>query len=285
MGIPLSAPGKRSRLVWIAVAATLLVHGAAASALWILSNNPRVPQPPQPLEIALVTPTQAPPLPMATPAPPPPLSEPPPPLPEPPPPEPEPPPPEPEDTPPPEPEPLPPEPPPPEPEPIPEPEPEPPPPEPEPMPEPVVQPEPLPELPPPPRQVVERPVSKPEMVEPVRQPEPPPVAALQPRQASPAPALEEALVDPIFDAAYLRNPPPRYPTSARRLGIEGTAVVRVLVGRQGEPQQVKIVQSAGAQVLDEAALDAVRSWSFVPAKRGSRTITATVDVPIRFHLN
>jgi protein TonB len=38
-------------------------------------------------------------------------------------------------------------------------------------------------------------------------------------------------------------------------------------------------------MLDEAAIKAVRQWSFVPARQGDAAIAAPLDVPVRFRLN
>ena len=37
-------------------------------------------------------------------------------------------------------------------------------------------------------------------------------------------------------------------------------------------------------ILDKAAIDAVKNWKFVPAKRGDKAITKNVLVPIEFKL-
>jgi protein TonB len=37
-------------------------------------------------------------------------------------------------------------------------------------------------------------------------------------------------------------------------------------------------------MLDEAAMNAVKHWSFVPARQGDTPIPAWVDVPILFRL-
>jgi periplasmic protein TonB len=102
-----------------------------------------------------------------------------------------------------------------------------------------------------------------------------PVAAPEP----PAP-----VVLPRFDADYLQNPPPVYPALARRAGEQGRVLLRVVVRADGTAQSVELRQSSGSQRLDEAALDAVRRWRFVPARQGSLPISAAVIVPIVFSL-
>ena len=113
----------------------------------------------------------------------------------------------------------------------------------------------------------------------------PPVAMVEPPKPPVVEPIAAPVIAPVFDAAYLKNPAPSYPAAARRLHLEGTVVLRVMVTPAGRPQQVDIKQSSGAQILDDAALNAVRDWAFIPAKQGDNAIAAVVDVPIRFHLN
>ena len=77
---------------------------------------------------------------------------------------------------------------------------------------------------------------------------------------------------------------PNYPPRCRRLGIEGTVRVRVLVGERGRPLEVLVGKSSGDASLDEAALDAVRKWRFEPARRDGAPIRAWAIVPIEFRL-
>jgi protein TonB len=100
-----------------------------------------------------------------------------------------------------------------------------------------------------------------------------------------APAPEPVVTPPIGNAAYLHNPPPRYPQSAQEEGWEGRAVLRVHVDANGHPISVELHQSSGHDVLDKAALAATRQWTFVPAKRGTTPIDGWVDVPLEFRLN
>jgi protein TonB len=92
------------------------------------------------------------------------------------------------------------------------------------------------------------------------------------------------LSPPRFEAAYLHNPKPNYPSMARKLGFQGTVVLRVLVGVEGKPEEIRIETSSGHSVLDDAALTAVKQWKFVPALEGNVPISAWVDVPIRYRL-
>jgi protein TonB len=92
------------------------------------------------------------------------------------------------------------------------------------------------------------------------------------------------VVPPSLQAGYLRNPEPPYPTVSRRLGEEGTVQLRVQVSAEGHAVRVDIHRSSGFPRLDETAAAAVREWRFVPAKRGTTPVAATVIVPIVFRL-
>lgn len=124
---------------------------------------------------------------------------------------------------------------------------------------------------------------------PLEAPKPPPPAAAPPPQpappvAAPRPAPEPALEPPRFQAAYLSNPPPAYPIAARRRGIEGTVLVHAEVSAEGACLRAELKKSSGAEMLDQAALEAVRKWRFVPAKRGPVAVVAWVEVPVTFKL-
>jgi protein TonB len=80
------------------------------------------------------------------------------------------------------------------------------------------------------------------------------------------------------------NPFPPYPPSARRMGREGIAVIRIHVGTDGQAGTVLLHSSSGNGVLDQAALEAARRWRFVPALRKGVPVQATVDVPFAFRL-
>lgn len=83
---------------------------------------------------------------------------------------------------------------------------------------------------------------------------------------------------------YKVNPPPRYPSFARRRGYEGTVILEVLVTREGRAGELKIHQSSGHTALDDSALEAVQGWLFEPAARGGTPVPMWVLVPIAFEL-
>lgn len=97
----------------------------------------------------------------------------------------------------------------------------------------------------------------------------------------PAPVVESA---PIGNAAYLHNPAPDYPSFAQDQGWEGHVLLRVHVLANGKPDSVEIRTGSGRKMLDDAAIAAVRKWSFVPAKRGGEAVDGWVNVPIDFRL-
>ena len=88
-----------------------------------------------------------------------------------------------------------------------------------------------------------------------------------------------------FNANYGSNPKPKYPGIATRRGWEGTVRLLVKVSVEGDSEEVTVQHSSGHDVLDEAAIEAVEKWKFIPAKRGDTAVASSVIVPINFVLN
>lgn len=101
------------------------------------------------------------------------------------------------------------------------------------------------------------------------------------------PGLQRAsreIQPPQFDADYLNNPAPSYPSLSRRAGEQGRVILRVHVDIAGNADAVEIKDSCGFPRLDQAAMEAVRKWKFLAAKQGDDAIAAWVLVPITFSL-
>lgn len=162
---------------------------------------------------------------------------------------------------------------------------------------------PKPKKPPPPKPVPKpKPVQKPKPAEAVKPEEKPvPVAKSEPvaetgpepaaeaRPAAPVAARSNAAADSFEEAkahaAYLHNPKPDYPALARQRQWEGKVLLKVRVLASGRPGEVSVQQSSGHEALDEAALNVVQRWNFVPAKRGGTPVDSWVSVPIVFKLD
>ncbi|MBW1776987.1 MAG: energy transducer TonB [Deltaproteobacteria bacterium] len=114
----------------------------------------------------------------------------------------------------------------------------------------------------------------------------PPLAVSKESRAIEPVAPPPPVPTPVKEArpAYKKNPPPSYPRSARRRGMEGKVLLEVFVSAQGKPEKIKLLESSGHGVLDRAALSAVRSWIFEPGTIGDRPVGMWVRVPIRFEL-
>lgn len=56
------------------------------------------------------------------------------------------------------------------------------------------------------------------------------------------------------------------------------------VTADGAAAAVRLRQSSGYRLLDEAAVEAVKKWRFVPAIRAGAPVAGSVDVPVSFKL-
>jgi len=97
-------------------------------------------------------------------------------------------------------------------------------------------------------------------------------------------AFTGSISPPQFGAAYLNNPKPACPAFAKRMGMEGTVMLKVLVSREGTAVKVEVENSSGFETLDKAATEAVKTWRFVPARKGDFSVDEWVQVPMAFHL-
>jgi periplasmic protein TonB len=146
-----------------------------------------------------------------------------------------------------------------------------------------------PRLPPPPKPVaIPDPTPSPAAPVGVIEPQPAPPPINEPVATAPAPAAPAAaparIELPSSDADYLQNPKPAYPPISKRLGEQGKVVVRVLIGTDGAAQRTELRQSSGYARLDQAALDTVQKWRYVPGKRNGVPEAMWFNVPINFVL-
>jgi len=66
-------------------------------------------------------------------------------------------------------------------------------------------------------------------------------------------------------------PLPLYTDEARKVKVQGTVTLRVLVGTNGRAAQIHVARGVGYG-LDERAVETVRSWKFTPARDAARRV-------------
>lgn len=83
-----------------------------------------------------------------------------------------------------------------------------------------------------------------------------------------------------------RIPPsaPEYPKASRMRRQEGTVLLEVKLGTQGEQLQVVLLKSSGFPLLDRSALKAVKGWQFLPQEINGQGVSHVVRIPVRFEL-
>lgn len=102
--------------------------------------------------------------------------------------------------------------------------------------------------------------------------------------APPTPPAQPRIDLPSSDAEYLQNPKPSYPSLSKRLGEQGTVLIQVLIGVDGNAQKAEIKKSSGFDRLDQAALTTVLKWRYVPGKRAGVAEAMWFTVPVAFAL-
>jgi protein TonB len=103
-------------------------------------------------------------------------------------------------------------------------------------------------------------------------------APLPPSGDDPGAHVDKPVRRPVF------SPAPAYPVEARRSRQEGRVLLLVQLDAGGEVVQVELRESSGWQLLDEAALEAVRGWRFSPTGARVTSTASQLLVPIRFSL-
>lgn len=99
------------------------------------------------------------------------------------------------------------------------------------------------------------------------------------------PTNNNSMSEPIFNADYLNNPKPQYPILSKRRGEEGVVLVKAFIDENGLATKVEVEHSSSFSMLDEAAIEAIKKWQFIPAKRFGQNTASSVIIPINFKLS
>ena len=102
-----------------------------------------------------------------------------------------------------------------------------------------------------------------------------------------APAPAPARVTPLSVKGALPPTDDFYPDASRRLGEQGTALVKLCIGDGGKVVgNPEIQKTSGSSRLDQAALRYARNTSghFSPETRNGQAVTVCTALPIKFQL-
>jgi TonB family protein len=98
-----------------------------------------------------------------------------------------------------------------------------------------------------------------------------------------ASATHRAQVDAhTASALIVQKAPLKYPEAARKAGIQGTVVLRVVTDYSGDVKEVTVL--SGDPVLAQAAADAVKQWKYEPYLVDGAPTEMETQVSINFHL-
>jgi TonB family protein len=76
---------------------------------------------------------------------------------------------------------------------------------------------------------------------------------------------------------------PGYPTLARQMKVQGSVILRALIGKDGIIQDLQLV--SGPRILAAAAEDAVRQWHFKPHYVDSEAVETQAKITVNFTIS
>lgn len=77
---------------------------------------------------------------------------------------------------------------------------------------------------------------------------------------------------------------PRYPAELKRQGITGECLVEFIIDTNGNIVAAQIVRSTNRE-FENAALEAVRKWTYRPGKKGGRAVNTRCQIPLQFSID
>jgi protein TonB len=87
----------------------------------------------------------------------------------------------------------------------------------------------------------------------------------------------------VVEANLIHDVTPKYPPEAGRERIEGTVVLRAVIGKDGSVQDVRV--ESGLPVLAQAAMDAVKQWRYKPYLLNGEPVEVDSRITINFTLS
>jgi TonB family protein len=102
-------------------------------------------------------------------------------------------------------------------------------------------------------------------------------------QPPPPPAREGSRNGDVTAPVVTITPSPSYTQQARKAGLQGTVVISVVVGPDGQVRDERVVRPLGMG-LDEEAIKAVKGWRFKPATHNGEAVAVLINIEVGFDL-
>jgi periplasmic protein TonB len=99
----------------------------------------------------------------------------------------------------------------------------------------------------------------------------------------PPPPKPERLHAGMQAPVKIVNVDPVYPSIAQTARIKGVVILEAVIDERGSVKSVSVLRSI--QLLDQAAVDAVRQWRFTPARLNGAPVPVVMTVTVNFQLD
>jgi periplasmic protein TonB len=111
----------------------------------------------------------------------------------------------------------------------------------------------------------------------------------QEQVTSPALSDKEPGINEVMDVDEMptitKSVNPEYPEDAKKAGIEGAVILKILVNKEGNVRKAVVTnRTDGSVAMEQAAVNAVKQWTFKPATIKKQPVEMWVSIPFKFKL-
>jgi bla regulator protein BlaR1 len=101
-------------------------------------------------------------------------------------------------------------------------------------------------------------------------------------QASQTQAPKQQASKDEMSALLVKKVPPQYPDVARKAHIQGEVILKAIVGKDGDVENLQIV--SGHPALAPAAIEAVKQWKYRPYLKQGQPVEVETQIDVNFTL-
>jgi protein TonB len=85
-----------------------------------------------------------------------------------------------------------------------------------------------------------------------------------------------------MSALIVKKVQPVYPEAAKKAHIQGEVVLRAIIGKEGDVENLQVV--SGPAELAPAAIDAVKQWKYRPYMKDGQAVEVETEISVNFTL-